>query len=816
MFRGITKTLNKFQKKNDEITNSITDLEISSYSNNENDLNTQVFNSTNSIASNSIRNSQIEYGNINKNQNIISSQTKIKQEIPIQNSQISESQNSNYRRTRQNPLNNKHSSSSYKRSNTQTSKYNKPFKIPSIVEKKPNDISNSQINTVNNQLNKRCYGNRISNSQFGFRSSNIFYNNEFNKGNEDNKINFNKNSFIGTSSISSSNKNSSNSSDSYKKLKIPGPAGRLPVLTPDERKILFYSHHINDIMKKRNNNYSIATQFKKNAQYNSFKRAKERVDLALNKNEVFESGSWVLMLRTLDLSQTKTKIIDIVKLRFPIEKIKSIVVLIKRIKAGDLDVSLIVQDPTGDMPAIMTKEAYEKYFGIMNQGTTLLLTNVSVFVLYKKGSYLNIGIKNISKIYTLDNITKAPIVIDIDKVNLSSKDIEKDIELAQNIFKGKNVIDFSDDDEDSDNENHFHDNRKGKKIENTNEKNNIDKQLDRSTTSKTIVKNSFYEDSEKSLLISNNNEEIKIQSTQVKVNENQENVNIPKQDKKVLEDIHINNNNVNTNNIKIENNGNELNEIKNETKNSNSNNNENDFNDISDDNTNLDESDDSDNIDDLMNDINFERSQELYSSFMNISNRKRSNSDSEKQDLDKSNVKKLADSITNSHTIEINKFQCKKTRFENITKENISASESLNNINDKNSDNIYSSGSAYSSMFQRTESLEIELSTSNDNNIFKKSNTSSRPTQTTTDMHSQQNTHINNMDDNANDNEIIQLNSPIPEKQKSFNYKNNNKINEDINNSLFLLKKTPKEKSVSDEDEVDELDLLMDDLESIY
>jgi len=100
-------------------------------------------------------------------------------------------------------------------------------------------------------------------------------------------------------------------------------------------------------MKKRNNNYGISTQFKKNAQYNSFKRAKERVDLALNKNEVFESGSWVLMLKTLDLAQTKTKIIDIVKLRFPVEKIKSIVVLIKRIKAGDMDVSLIVQDPTG-------------------------------------------------------------------------------------------------------------------------------------------------------------------------------------------------------------------------------------------------------------------------------------------------------------------------------------------------------------------------------------------------------------------------------------------------------------------------------------
>lgn len=40
----------------------------------------------------------------------------------------------------------------------------------------------------------------------------------------------------------------------------------------------------------------------------------------------------------------------------------------------------------------------------------VIFYQVSVFVIYKKGSYLNIGIKNISKIYTLDNMTKAPIV----------------------------------------------------------------------------------------------------------------------------------------------------------------------------------------------------------------------------------------------------------------------------------------------------------------------------------------------------------------------------------------------------------------------
>jgi len=104
-------------------------------------------------------------------------------------------------------------------------------------------------------------------------------------------------------------------------------------------------------MKRRNNNYVgiSLTQFQKNAQLNtSFKKPKERVDLALNANEVFESGSWVLMLKTLDLSQNSSKIIDIVKLRFPVEKVKKIIVLIKHIKVGDMDVSLVVQDPTGN------------------------------------------------------------------------------------------------------------------------------------------------------------------------------------------------------------------------------------------------------------------------------------------------------------------------------------------------------------------------------------------------------------------------------------------------------------------------------------
>ncbi|OUM68284.1 hypothetical protein PIROE2DRAFT_4027 [Piromyces sp. E2] len=135
MFRGITKTLNKFQKKNDDLASSqfkssISNFEISSSpTNNENDLlNSQIFNSNNNSYSNNIKNSQIENEIPNRNQNIISSQSRIKQEIPIRNPQLSTSQSSNYRRPRQNPLNNRYpsssssSSSSYKRSNTPTSK----------------------------------------------------------------------------------------------------------------------------------------------------------------------------------------------------------------------------------------------------------------------------------------------------------------------------------------------------------------------------------------------------------------------------------------------------------------------------------------------------------------------------------------------------------------------------------------------------------------------------------------------------------------------------------------------------------------------
>jgi len=148
----------------------------------------------------------------------------IKQEILIRNSQVGLS-GTQSRKNRQNSLSNRYPTNSYKRSNSQTSKYNKPFKIPSIVERKPKIISNSQLhnsqlsNTQINNSQSNIYNNNEINklaSQNGFRNSNIFNNNEIR--NDDNKIDkaLNKNSIISslsnnTSINSTSSNNNSNS-----------------------------------------------------------------------------------------------------------------------------------------------------------------------------------------------------------------------------------------------------------------------------------------------------------------------------------------------------------------------------------------------------------------------------------------------------------------------------------------------------------------------------------------------------------------------------------------------------------------------------
>jgi len=92
-------------------------------SNNNNNNNNNYTTTNNNNNDNTIRNNN-ENEIANGNQYNISSQSTLKQEILIRNSQvsISGSQNNNYRRTRQNSINNRYPNSSYKRSNTQSSK----------------------------------------------------------------------------------------------------------------------------------------------------------------------------------------------------------------------------------------------------------------------------------------------------------------------------------------------------------------------------------------------------------------------------------------------------------------------------------------------------------------------------------------------------------------------------------------------------------------------------------------------------------------------------------------------------------------------
>jgi len=302
--------------------------------------------------------------------------------------------------------------------------------------------------------------------------------------------------------------------------------------------------------------------------------------------------------------------------------------------------------------------------------------------------------------------------------------------------------------------------------------------------------------------------------------------------------------------------------VENVVKNNNNNSTQDSLNNESDvDNTNLDEFDDDDNIDDLMNDISFEKSQELYSSFLNV-NRKRCKPESKlgTQELYSSNISRITESIqSNKHTTadanvsNINKSQNKKIKLEekDITKDNIPINDSINNQNNSSklktstieNSNIYSSGSVYSRMFQRTESLEIQSSTSSNINISENNNFS-RPTLTKTVNHDNQ-SGISNKDNNVNNQLNSSAISEIPKSLKDINSdSNNNAVDDIIESSIhstftsitnqripnisknidnveddieeFSLKEKPQEKSFTDENDVDELDLLMDDLENIY
>jgi len=109
-------------KENDLLNSQI--FNSNNNNNNSNNIKNNINSSYNNKISNTIRNNYNENEITNGNQYNISSQTSVKQEIPIRNSQVglSGSQNNNYRRARPTPLNNRYPNSSYKRSNSQTSK----------------------------------------------------------------------------------------------------------------------------------------------------------------------------------------------------------------------------------------------------------------------------------------------------------------------------------------------------------------------------------------------------------------------------------------------------------------------------------------------------------------------------------------------------------------------------------------------------------------------------------------------------------------------------------------------------------------------
>jgi len=290
---------------------------------------------------------------------------------------------------------------------------------------------------------------------------------------------------------------------------------------------------------------------------------------------------------------------------------------------------------------------------------------------------------------------------------------------------------------------------------------------------------------------------------------------------------------------------------------------------------NLDElDDDSENLDDLMNDISYEKSPKIRSSFLNI-NRKRPEPESSKsrsEELNSSNVSHISASnkslLNNNNipTLSANQNQnfspLKKIKLvnNNNNTDNLLRPNSLNPANS----NIYSSGSMYSGMFQRTESLEESLSSSinkSEYNTISKSSLTKNITSASSKNNNFDNklnlstiseTQIipnsisdNNKNNNKNENiennyddddiddenidDIIENNnnnnninniinssiSPVPFKSKdTCTTEHQNEIEDDIED--FPSKEPPKkEKSFSDDD-VDELELLMDDIDNIY
>ena len=96
-------------------------------------------------------------------------------------------------------------------------------------------------------------------------------------------------------------------------------------------------------------------------------------------NLLFHSSpAWSKMLKKVDYASTSTPIHQLSQLR-DMERVPRTIALIKDIKRTDVDMGIILKDPTGEVKGTLHEKVVQKYESILTPGAVLDLQDVTFF-----------------------------------------------------------------------------------------------------------------------------------------------------------------------------------------------------------------------------------------------------------------------------------------------------------------------------------------------------------------------------------------------------------------------------------------------------
>ncbi|KAJ1983413.1 hypothetical protein H4R34_001288 [Dimargaris verticillata] len=134
------------------------------------------------------------------------------------------------------------------------------------------------------------------------------------------------------------------------------------------------------------------------------------------KDSDFEKPTWLTLLSELGLPAYKPSTLEqLYPTRFPhlqynmytlVQrrpdfKIPYLLAVVREIKWTDIDASVTLVDPTGEMPGTIHRAVLEAHPHEIGAGTSLLLTDVSLFRPTKRSLYLNITTRNVAYVCSL-------------------------------------------------------------------------------------------------------------------------------------------------------------------------------------------------------------------------------------------------------------------------------------------------------------------------------------------------------------------------------------------------------------------------------